>query len=215
MGVFQEMTGQGRVVGGHLSGGVILSGGTGAFSKNNDLSIQHPSSLFKKFKINDETVVEWEELVSKDGVAGTMGRAAATAALPGRIGKAVGAGLGAAANSGHTVRVTWADGKQSIIQLPGKQFMVLSVLLGQRQLVTEQSNVREPEQASVEPGVTEKLADIALSMLGKGKQETATAAGAASVDVADQIAKLGALHAQGILTDAEFSEKKAELLKRM
>jgi hypothetical protein len=212
------MTGQGRVVGGHLSGGVILSGGTGAFSKNNDLSIQHHSSLFKKFKINDETVVEWEELVSQDGVAGTMGRAAATAALPGRIGKAVGAGLGAAANSGHTVRVAWADGKQSIIQLPGKQFMVLSVLLGQRQLVTDQSNVREPEPASVEPGVTEKLADIALSVLGKGKQETgetATAAGAPSVDVADQIAKLGALHAQGILTDAEFSEKKAELLKRM
>lgn len=44
------------------------------------------------------------------------------------VGRSVGASLGAAINFGHTVRVSWADGKQSIIELPEKQFMVFSVL---------------------------------------------------------------------------------------
>ena len=38
---------------------------------------------------------------------------------------------------------------------------------------------------------------------------------AGSVDVADQLKKLGELHATGVLTDEEFQAKKAELLKRL
>lgn len=132
MPLFQELSGQGRVVGGHLSSGTVLSGGSAPFSKNSDLSIQHASNPFKRHKINAQTVTEWEELNPEEGVTGAIGRAAATVAIPGRIGKAVGAGLGAAMNSGHAVRVTWADGKQSIIELPGKQFMVFSILLKDR-----------------------------------------------------------------------------------
>ncbi|MFD0978156.1 MULTISPECIES: SHOCT domain-containing protein [Tropicimonas] len=38
---------------------------------------------------------------------------------------------------------------------------------------------------------------------------------ASSADIMGMIEKLGALHAAGVLTDAEFSEKKAELLQRL
>lgn len=40
-------------------------------------------------------------------------------------------------------------------------------------------------------------------------------AGVAAPDLADQLAKLAALRDQGVLTDAEFAAKKAELLSRM
>lgn len=77
--LFQELSGQGRVVGGHLSSGSVLAGGATLFSKNSDLSIQHASNPFKRHKINAETVAEWEELDAKEGVAGAMSRAAAKA----------------------------------------------------------------------------------------------------------------------------------------
>lgn len=210
--IFQELTGQGRVVGGHLATGTVVAGGTGPFSKNSDLSIQHASNPFKRHRINAETIAEWEEIQSKEGLAGAMGRAAAGAAIPGRIGKAVGAGLGAAVNSGHTVRVTWADGKQSILQLPQKQFMVMSVLLKDLQIVAE-APVQEVLES--QPGVGEKFADLAASVLARARPLPAPADASAAPDTADQIAKLAALHAQGILTDAEFADKKAELLRRL
>ena len=142
-----------------------------------------------------------------------MGQAAARAALPGVVGKAVGAGLGAAFDSGHTVRVIWADGKQSIIGFPEKQFMVLSILLKDRQVTTELS--AKPEADVPPPGVAAKLAGLTSSVLSKGRQKSAIADDAPIPDATEQIAKLASLHAQGILTDAEFSDKKAELLKRL
>jgi hypothetical protein len=211
----QELSGTGRVVGGHLSSGTVVSRAATIFSKNSDLSIAHASNPFKRQRINSETVTEWEELDSKEGIAGSVGRAAATAAIPGRIGKAVGAGLGAVVNSGHTVRVSWVDGPQSIIEMPEKMFMVFSILLKDRQIATEQSKRPEAEVPSARPGVTEKIADLALSVLSKSNQESPTAQAVPAQDFTEQIAKLAALHAQGILTDAEFSDKKAELLKRL
>ena len=155
MALYQELTGQGRVVGGHLAGGAVLAGGSTPFSRNGDLSIQHSSNPFRRHKINADTVSEWEELDPPQGVAGAMGQAAARAALPGVVGKAVGAGLGAAFDSGHTVRVIWADGKQSMIGFPEKQFMVLSILLKDRQVTTELS--AKPEADVPPPGVAASL----------------------------------------------------------
>lgn len=216
MAIFQELSGQGRVVGGHLSSGTVVAGGTSPFSKNSDLSIQHASNPFKRHRINADTVTEWEELATKEGVAGAVGRAAATAAIPGRVGKAVGAGLGAAVSSGHTVRVTWAaDGKQSIIEFPKKQFMVFSVLLKDREVATELSKKPEPEGPSARPAASDRIADLALSVLSRSRQGAPTPNEVPAQDVAEQIAKLAALHAQGILTDIEFSDKKAELLQRL
>lgn len=213
MALYQELTGQGRVVGGHLAGGTVLSGGTTVFSKNGDLAIQHSSNPFRRHKVNAETVSEWEELDPRKGLAGAMGQAAARAALPGAVGKAVGAGLGAAFDSGHTLRVTWADGRNSVIALPEKQFMVLSILLKDRQVIAE---APEQSEASVPPaGVAGKIAGLASSAFAKGSQRSAAAGDSPVADPTEQIAKLAALHAQGVLTDAEFSDKKAELLKRL
>lgn len=211
MALYQELTGQGRVVGGRLVGGIVHSGGATAFSKKGDLSIQHPSNPFKRHKVNAETVVEWEEIDAQDGVIGIVGQAAAMVALPGRVGRAVGAGVGAAFNSGHTVRVAWANGEQSIIGLPEKQFLVLSILLKDLQVVPEVTAGAEEE---LPPSLARKISVIAASALPKGRQSSA-AGDAELTDVTEQIAKLASLHAQGILTDEEFSEKKTELLKRL
>lgn len=204
--ILQELTNQGRVVGGHLASGSVLSGHGG-------LTIQHPRNPFKRHKLNAETVLEWEELSTREGLAGVMGQAAAKAALPGMIGKAVGAGLGAAMKSGHTVRVNWADGNQSIIELPEKLFMFFSVLLEGQQVVTDASAQAESsEPLPAQPGVTEKILDLASSVIQRGKHG---APAAAQPDVVEQIAKLASLHDAGILTDEEFAEKKAELLERL
>jgi len=213
MALYQELTGQGRVVGGHLAGGIVHSGGTTPFSKNGDLSIQHSANPFKRQKINSDTVLEWEELDVRDGVAGVIGQAAAMAALPGRVGKAVGAGVGAAFNSGHRLRVTWAGGEQSIVGLPEKQFLVFSVLLKDRQVATELP--AKPESLDAQPGVSGRIAGFASTVFPSGKRRLGAVEDAAVPDVTDQIAKLASLHAQGILTDAEFADKKAELLKRL
>lgn len=214
MALWQELSGQGRVVGGYLAGGAVLSGSNAAFSKNGDLLIQHPAHLFKRPKMNAETVSEWEELKTDDGIAGAIGHAAARAALPGMAGKAVGAGLGAALNAAHTVRVSWTDGKQSIIEFPKKQFMVFSILLKDRQSA-EVSAGDEPQAPSAQSDVAGRIVGLAGTMFPRSKQRGDTSSAARDRDVTEQIAKLASLHAQGILTDVEFSNKKAELLDRI
>jgi hypothetical protein len=206
--ILQELTNQGRVVGGHLANGSVLSGHGG-------LTIQHPLNPFKRPKLNAETVLEWEELSAREGVAGAMGQAVAKAALPGLIGKAVGAGFGAAMKSGRTVRVNWADGNQSIIELPEKLFMIFSVLLKGQQVVTDTSARADSlEPLPAQPGVTEKILGLASSVIQRGKHG-APAAASARPDVVEQIARLASLHDAGVLTDEEFAEKKAELLQRL
>ncbi|MEQ6900330.1 SHOCT domain-containing protein [Nocardioides sp. YIM 152588] len=211
MALFQELSGQGRVVGGHLSTGTIVSGGATPFAKHGDLTIQHRSNPFKRHRINAETVREWEELESKASVIAAIGQAAARVAFPGRVGKSVGAGVEAALSTGHIVRIHWADAKQSILELPQKQFMVFSVMLVDRKVVT--AGLLKPEPAARQ-GAAEKFMGMASAVLAKGNQ-TAPMVDGAEVDVTAQIAKLASLHAQGILTDAEFSDKKAELLGRL
>ncbi|WP_433831106.1 SHOCT domain-containing protein [Actinoplanes sp. CA-015351] len=206
MAFLQELTNQGRVVGGYLAG-------SGIISDHNGLSTAHPRNPFKRIKFNAETVIEWEDLPTKDGVAGVMGQAAAQAALPGMIGKALGAGFGAALKSGHTIRLDWADGNQSIIELPEKQFLVFSILLKGRQVVTEAS--RQPESAepvAAQVGVTDKILDLASSVLQRGKPAP-PAAIAAQPDVVEQLTKLASLRDAGILTEDEFAQKKAKLLE--
>lgn len=213
MALFQELFGQGRVVGGHLANGSVQMGGATGFSKHGDLTIQHPSSPFRRHRINVETVHEWEELDTGESAAGLIGQAAAKAALPGRLGKSLGAGVGAAMSAGHTVRIRWVDGKESIVELPRKQFMLLSVMLAACQTVVETPPSQEPAGPSRPTG---RLLARASAAFGKGNQDSVdpTLAAAPVQDVAEQIAGLASLHAQGVLTDVEFSKKKAELLDR-
>ncbi|MBK8468226.1 MAG: SHOCT domain-containing protein [Actinomycetales bacterium] len=115
---------------------------------------------------------------------------------------------------GHTVRVSWVDGKQSIIELPEKQFTVFSVLLKDRQIVAELPDKPPTEAPSAPLGVSKHIAGFASSVFSKGLPKSPSAEVPVH-DVTEQIGKLAALHAQGILTDTEFSDKKAELLKRL
>lgn len=205
MALIQELTNQGRVVSGHLANGVVLP----------DLRIQHPHNPFKRHKISPEGIVEWEDLATTEGVASVMGQAAAKAAVPGVLGKAVGAGLGAAMKSGHTVRIDWVDGKQSILELPEKLFLVFSVHLTSQQVVTKHS-VR-PEDATLapaQPGMTERIMNLASSVVLR-TQQAAPAVVPPQPDVVDQITKLAALHDAGILTSEEFAAKKSDLLSRL
>lgn len=202
-----RVTNQGRVVGGHLTGARVESGQGG-------LIVPHPYNPFKRYKLNAATVLEWEELQGKEGVVGAVGRAAATAALPGRIGKAIGAGLGAAMKPPRIVRVNWADGNQSVLELPEKLFTIFSVLLQGPQVVTDVSAQAQSSELPAQLGVTEKILDLASSVIKRGAQGTPAVAAAQS-DVVGQLEKLGSLRDAGILTDEEFAAKKAELLKRL
>jgi hypothetical protein len=202
-----RVTNQGRVIGGHLTGSTVDSGKDG-------LVVPHPYNPFKRFKLNAETAVQWEELPGTESVVGAVGRAAAAAGLPGRIGKAVGAGLGAVMKPPRIVRVNWADGNQSVLELPEKLFTVFSALLQGRQVVTAASAQAEPSEPPPQPGVTDRILDLASSVIQRGAQGTSAIAAARS-DVVDQIEKLASLRDAGILTDEEFTAKKAELLMRL
>ena len=64
MALFQELTGQGRVVGGHLSSGSVVIGGATQFSRNSDLSIQHASNpLLTDASVEDVGVMVGEDVV--------------------------------------------------------------------------------------------------------------------------------------------------------
>ncbi|MGI5187636.1 SHOCT domain-containing protein [Promicromonospora sp. CA-289599] len=211
MALLQELTNQGRVVGGHLATGAVIADqfGKGA------LSIQHPLNPFKRHKISDETVLEWEELIVREGVTGAISQAAAKAALPGVVGKAVGAGLGAVVRTGHTIRVDWSDGKQSVIELPERLFTIFAALLRSKQVVEENAARPEPiELADAQSGVTDTIVNLASSLIQRRKQSTVSES-TPQPDVVEQITKLASLHSAGILTDEEFAQKKAELLQRL
>ena len=211
MALLQELTNQGRVVGGHLATGAVIADpfGKGA------LSIQHPLNPFRRHKINGETILEWEELVVREGVAGAISQAAAKAALPGIVGKAVGAGLGAVVRTGHTVRLDWSDGKQSVIELPEKLFTIFTALLKSKQVVDENAAQPEPmEPAGAQPGVTSSIVGLASSLIQRGKQST-VGESTPQPDVVEQITKLASLHSAGILKDEELAQKKVELLQRL
>ncbi len=211
MALWQELTNQGRVIGGHLAGGSVQTDKLG----DGGLSIQHPRSPFKRHTIKVETVADWEELQASRGVTSAIGQAAAKAGLPGRAGMAVGAGLGAALNAGHTVRIDWIDGKQSIVELPAKQFMLFALQLKSRQTIAPtDAQTEAPEPASAQPGVTEKIVDLASAVVRRAKPASPSEP-TPQPDVLEQMTKLAAIHEAGILTDEEYAQKKAELLSRL
>jgi hypothetical protein len=82
-------------------------------------------------------------------------------------------------------------------------------------VATEVCKKLEVETPPGRPAASERLAELALSVLSRSRQEAPMASEVPGQDVTEQIAKLAELHAQGILTDKEFSAKKAELLQRL
>jgi hypothetical protein len=181
---------------------------------------------FKSRKLDEAEVTQWQEVAPEStGIATRFGQAVAGAALPGFVGRAASAAVEAGvelANSQRLIRVEWVDSKQSLIKLPQKLFTHLSVLLERRRV--------EPTE---ERGLNNSVEEIPLNAAGQIIAETGRVVtdivGAikdrrvvpAEIEVSpqsnlmEQIAKLGDLRDQGILTDEEFSAKKAELLSRL
>ena len=117
--------GTGRVVGGDFLNGTVstLVGST--------LVVQ---AAFKMRKLNPENVAEWDEVVpdNKGNAVSAVSKAVAGAVLPGTLGKAASAAVGASLDSlgpSHVVRIAWADGKKSLIKLPDKMFKHLEIVL--------------------------------------------------------------------------------------
>lgn len=61
----------------------------------------------------------------------------------------------------------------------------------------------------------EKVAQYVRDAMDRAKKSQAPQAGVAQVSIADELAKLAKLKEQGVLSEAEFSQMKQELLKRL
>lgn len=161
----------------------------------------------------------------KSGVASAVGQAIAGAVLPRLISKNASAAVGTAIDSTvrppRTVRVSWIDGKQSLIKLPDKLFTHLALVLESRRTKTVETPPAEPEKVLGTPGATEQALTL-LSGFVKDRAfqrnarapESSESAATPQPDVADQLVKLAGLRDAGILSDQEFTAKKTELLER-
>jgi len=214
------MVGYGRVVGGDYLNATVST------PVGSTLVLQ---AGFKFRKLTPDNVAEWDEVVSdgKGNVVSAVGKAVAGAVLPGQLGKAASAALGGVLDSmgpSHVVDVGWADGKRSLIKLPDAMFKHLNLVLraqradpvelapgeGLASLQTERPTVTEQAFSLVSGIVKERFPARTAppSPPADPKQQV-------PFDVVEQLTKLASLRDAGILTDDEFTTKKAELLSRL
>jgi len=166
--------------------------------------------LRKMPSLTDETVASWEEVLPGHTGAvatavGMVGGVVARAALPRVIGRAASAAVDSIADlasAGHTVRIDWVDGNQSLVKLPDKLFQHLAILLRDRRIAGDEATGtdHEPGTPADSPGLG---AQLATSLLNRPP------------DVTKEIAQLARLRDQGVLTEDEFTAKKTELLGRI
>lgn len=211
------MVGYGRVVGGDYKGATVST------PVGSTLVVQ---AGLKFRKLTPENVAEWDEVVTdgKGNPVGAVSKAVAGAVLPGQIGKAASMAVGAtfdAMGSSHVVRVDWADGKRSLIKLPDGMFKHFELVLeNQRALPTEPSPGQVVPGPVEKPTVTEQAFSLVSGIINDRlptptKTPQADQAPVTTPDVTELISKLAALREAGILTDDEFTAKKAELLARL
>jgi hypothetical protein len=154
-----------------------------------------------------DAVSAWEEVFpEKRGAAdaiGKVGQAVSRAALPGAAGKAASAAVGSTAElvgaSQRTVRVDWTDGNQSLVRLPDSLFQHLEMVLACCRIASTAPPA--PAAAPEPPGMIGQLTKLAKTVR------------ATPPDATEQIARLAALRNEGVLSDEEFTAKKAELLR--
>ncbi|SIT72472.1 Short C-terminal domain-containing protein [Microbacterium sp. RU33B] len=181
-----------------------------------------------------ENIAEWEELPtdSKGNPLGAVGQAVVGAVLPGQFGKAASAAFGATVDAmgpSHTVRVDWADGKQSLFKLPDSMFKHFAMVLDAQRVYSEPVPVEVVPVVEDKPTITDKAFDL-VSGIVKDRFPSKSAAAASpapeltaapevapapQLDVVEQLHKLASLRDAGILTDDEFATKKSELLARL
>lgn len=212
----------GKVVGGHYLNAFVspLIGST--------LIVQAP---FKPRKLTPDTVASWTEVPtdSKGNPFSAVGQAVASAAIPGRFGRAASAAVGAtfdAMGPSHVVQVDWADGKQSLIKLPDSLYKHFEVMLNNRHVPDPDFvAVAEVAPPPAPPTVTEQAFSFVSGIVkdrwptkpsAEAPQELTPAPPAApQLDITEQLTKLASLRDAGILTDEEFATKKAEMLSRL
>lgn len=206
-------------------GGDYLNAGVSKAAFGSDLVVQ---SGFKARKLNPSQVAEWEEVVlasdSETSTISAVGQAVAGAVLPRFMSKPASAAVGAAIDTKkrppRTVRIEWVDGKRSLIRLSDEHFVHLELVLRDQRTTTEApvDIVREPAPEAP-PSVTEQAFSLVSDFLKDRKSgasaPTATETAATATDAVEQLVKLASLRDAGVLTEEEFSAKKAELLSRM
>ena len=154
------MASYGTVVGGHFMNATVSTNHKG------ELVLQQG---FKRRKLNTDEVAEWDEVTSgagsgASGAAGAVGKVVVGAVLPGVVGKMASAALDATINSTtrppRTVRIDWADGKQSLLKLPEQLFTHLAVLLRDRQAAPPPAPIAPPP--ATQPDLIEQIAQLAI-----------------------------------------------------
>lgn len=121
---------------------------------------------------------------------------------------------------GRTVRDKSAGGRAAAAMMTGGLSMLTSN--EKLNLFLTIATDKRVHSLHVEGGRSDEKAGMAIEVAGNALIEGLRAAPVpptqiqvAQLDIADQIRKLADLHSAGILTDAEFSAKKADLLGRM
>lgn len=209
------MVGFGRVVGGDY--------------KNAQVSTPVGSTLvvqagLKFKKLVPANVTAWEEIPtdSKGNPVGEVGKAVAGALLPGQLGRAASAAVGATFDmmgASHLVRVDWIDGKGSLIKLPDSMFKHFALVLEDQRIESADSALVADTPVVEKATVTDKAFDLVSGMIKDRmlapKPSSVESAPVPQVDVTEQLHKLASLRDAGILTEEEFAAKKAELLARL
>lgn len=106
-------------------------------------------------------------------------------------------------------------GSQSVEEFPLKSISSVSVsgkIGGEKLTIHSSGNVSEISQ--LQHGQGDELARQIRSLLAKG-DEPAPAIAAVAPDAIDQLKRLAELRDSGIIDEAEFAEKKAELLQKL
>ena len=216
------MVNPGRVIGGHYLNAPVTT------VIGSELVVQ---SGLKWRKLNAEQVAAWDDVSpdSKTSTASAVGQAVVGAVLPRFMSKAESAAVGATMDNTlrapHTVRVDWADGKQSLIKLPASLFAHFELMLGSRRVTSAEHHPISTDVATavqpVAPGTLAEQALTHLSDIVKARLPRRAAGAGPAVtpgtlsDVTEQITKLSALRDAGVLTEEEFVAKKTELLARL
>jgi len=211
------MVANGSVVGGDYKGAIVST------PMGSTLVVQ---AGLRFRKLTPENVTQWDEVITdgKKNFVGDVSNAVAGAILPGRLGKAASAALSAtfdAMGSSHTVRVDWADGKRSLLKLPGGMFKHFELVLeNQRALAAEALPGEVIPRVVENQTVTEQAFSLVSGIIkdrlpAPAKTPPANPASITAPEVTEVLSKLGSLRDAGILTEAEFDAKKAELLGRL
>lgn len=210
----------GRVIGGSYLNGVVsvLPIGSG-------LVIQ---TGFKWRKLDPEHVEQWEDVTPEGGTStiGVVSQAVAGALMPKFLGKGASAAVGAAVDAKmrppHTIRVDWADGKQSLLKMPDELFTHMELLLRERRaeptldVVERRTSVPEQPERSGQASLGEQAFAFVSGIVADRLSDGGPAAvDTVQNDVEGQLRRLAALRDEGILTEEEFAAKKASLLSQL